>query len=269
LALNLKKNFKKQITKNLPAVVNLFRSMRGNIRAKTYKLYYKSKPTFACSICGYEGPFGDYEKNNVIIKHTQCPKCELYERHRLQFLVFGVLAEKYNFSKMCMLHFAPEPFFKTYFQKRLLQYDTADIEQVDVDHKADICQLPFDSCSYDIVFASHVLEHVGNDHAALTEIRRILKQNGLAVLPVPVVSSITIEYKEANPWEFGHVRAVGPDYFDKYRKYFSKVDVWHSGISPKNTSFIHTKIEPVTQIPPILIEKQCLGSNIMILFLFA
>jgi ubiquinone/menaquinone biosynthesis C-methylase UbiE len=81
---------------------------------------------------------------------------------------------------------------------------------------------------FDIVYASHVLEHIKEDSEAISEIRRVVKPGGIAVLPVPIVGNETIEYPEENPYEFGHVRAPGPDYFEKYRKFFSKVDTYQS-----------------------------------------
>jgi SAM-dependent methyltransferase len=129
-----------------------------------------------------------------------------------------------NSSELKMLHFAPEPFFRNFFSKRFNQYETADLNMPGVDHTVDIQELPFEDQSYDFVFASHVLEHVPNDQKAISEISRILRPNGIAILPVPLVAEKTIEYSEPNPYEGHHVRAPGFDYFDRYNQYFSKVD---------------------------------------------
>jgi predicted SAM-dependent methyltransferase len=131
-----------------------------------------------------------------------------------------------------MLHFAPEEFLRQIFSRRFVEYETADLFMAGVDHKVDIQQLPFDDGSYDLVFASHVLEHIQDDMQALKEIRRILRPGGCAVLPVPIVSEHTIEYSEPNPYEAGHVRAPGPDYFDKYKQFFRRVDVHSSDSFP-------------------------------------
>ena len=77
--------------------------------------------------------------------------------------------------------------------------------------------------SFDLIYASHVLEHVQYDIQALHEIRRVLTKNGIAILPVPIVCEETIEYPEPNPAEHLHCRAPGIDYFDKYKSVFSKV----------------------------------------------
>lgn len=131
-----------------------------------------------------------------------------------------------------MLHFAPEPFFREFFSKRFGQYESADLSLKGVDHNVDIQQLPFDDETYDFVFASHVLEHIPDDEKAISEIRRILKPNGMAILPVPVIAEKTIEYPEPNPNESYHVRAPGIDYFERYERHFSRVERFSSDSLP-------------------------------------
>lgn len=79
----------------------------------------------------------------------------------------------------------------------------------------DLRSLPYDAASFDLVYASHVLEHI-DDWAALGEIFRILAPGGVAVLPVPLVVENTVEHHSPNPFEAEHVRAPGPDYFGRY-----------------------------------------------------
>jgi SAM-dependent methyltransferase len=138
-----------------------------------------------------------------------------------------------NAARSRMLHFAPEDFFRKVFANKFGQYETADLHMKGVDHKVDLQKLPFDDASYDFVFASHVLEHISDDQQAISEIRRILKPNGIAVLPVPLVAEKTVEYPQANPNETYHVRAPGFDYFDRYERSFSKVVKFSSECLPK------------------------------------
>lgn len=131
-----------------------------------------------------------------------------------------------------MLHVAPEPFLTPVFRSLVEHYETADLLRRDVDHQVDLCELPFEDASYDIVYASHVLEHVREDRIALAQIRRVLRPGGLAILPVPIVAAATIEYDAPNPLEENHVRAPGPDYFDRYRSTFSRVVLRAAGSYP-------------------------------------
>jgi len=140
-----------------------------------------------------------------------------------------------------MIHFAPEPFLSKHFKTLPLKiYETADLHMKGVDHQVDLCDLPFGDDSYDIVYASHILEHIPDDRQALAEISRILSPAGVAVLPVPVVVEQTIEYGKANPLEEYHVRAPGADYFHRYSGYFSSVKVLTSDDFPaENQVYIH------------------------------
>ena len=124
---------------------------------------------------------------------------------------------------MSILHFAPEPFFRQMFRERFGQYTSADLYMKDVDYQADLLNLPFPDESYDFVFASHVLEHIREDARALSEIRRVLKPGGIAVLPVPIFETKTVEYPGPNPHEECHVRAPGLDYYDRYSRHFRRI----------------------------------------------
>jgi SAM-dependent methyltransferase len=56
--------------------------------------------------------------------------------------------------------------------------------------KGDVCQMPFESESFDFVLATDILEHVENDIAALKEINRVLKPGGSALITVPAFPSL-------------------------------------------------------------------------------
>ena len=207
------KNLKKQTRIAKKEVVSLL-----------FKLQNLNQEQFSCSVCNYTGPFKSIHPPTGTRKHAQCPKCHALERHRIQYLVVDQLLAQMDTSGQTMLHFAPEAFFRQYFTSKFGKYETADLCMPEVNYKVDLQELPFADHSYDFVFASHVLEHIPNDTQAISEIRRILKPNGIAVLPVPLVAETTIEYPEANPNEEYHVRAPGLDYFERYKPYFSRVD---------------------------------------------
>ena len=212
------------------------KSYRHKLKKRTdlyfFRLINLNKEKFQCSICNYKGAFMDINPSAGFRKYAQCPKCGSLERTRLQYLVINNLLSNLNTLSLKMLHFAPEPFFRDFFSQEFGQYETADLNMKNVDHNVDLQELPFEDQTYDFVFASHVLEHVPNDTKAISEIRRILRPNGIAILPVPLVAEKTIEYPEPNPNEDYHVRAPGLDYFDKYSPFFSKVEQFGSDSFP-------------------------------------
>ncbi len=203
-------------------------------RAFYYKNFaaYSRSPNlkiFECPLCGWSGPFMTIYPTYGQRLHAVCPKCRAAERHRLQQLVLdNILAQFSPGDKRC-LQFAPDQM--TDILKRLFGEGSivADLEpkrgsMMNVDMRS----IQFPNNSFDFIFASHVLEHIKEDTVALAECYRILKPGGMAVLPVPIVCSNTIEYPFAVPEEAGHVRAPGMDYFDRYRSVFDSVRIFTS-----------------------------------------
>lgn len=207
------------------------KAWRG-LRSGWFRLRHAGEPAFHCPVCGYRGPFRAVRPDTGLRRHAQCPSCQALERHRLQYLVLQRLFADRDLSGLKMLHVAPEPFFREFFASRVSVYETADISMPGVDHRIDLQSLPFAAGSYDLVFASHVMEHVRNDQQALAEIRRILRPGGIAILPVPLVAPYTIEYPEPNPHEAYHVRAPGHDYFQRYEQHFARVELFSSESLP-------------------------------------
>lgn len=45
--------------------------------------------------------------------------------------------------------------------------------------------IPFENAVFDVVYSSHVLEHVDSENAALKEMKRVLKDDGVLIIGVP------------------------------------------------------------------------------------
>ena len=166
---------------------------------------------------GYENP-----RENVL-----SPSTLSLERHRLLWLY---LKNETNFftAPLKVLHFAPEQaFYKRFRKLSNLDYTTTDLNSPLADVKADICNLPFEDASFDVIFCNHVLEHIPNDTKAMQEMYRILKPGGWGVFQIPQDlkrattfedDSITDRKKRAEIFgQYDHVRIYGRDYFDKLR----------------------------------------------------
>lgn len=104
-------------------------------------------------------------------------------------------------------------------------YVTADLQNP-ADFQWDITAIPQPDASFDVIYCSHVLEHVYEDRKAMSEFYRVLKPGGWAVLNVPITDEVTFEDPSVtDPAErlrvFGqkdHVRRYGPDYVDRLRE---------------------------------------------------
>lgn len=188
------------------------------------------KGKYECPVCGYRGTFVNHEGSTGSRTLAKCPTCGSLERHRLQILVLKELVERFDFSTMKVLHFAPEKFLSDFFRRHFADYTSADLNMHGVDFTVDLQELPFYDSVYDLIFASHVLEHIPDDLKAMKEIRRVLKPGGIAVLPVPIIASTTVEYPKPNPLEEYHCRAPGLDYFEKYGQVFREVKIYSSNM---------------------------------------
>ncbi|EID14766.1 type 11 methyltransferase [Mycolicibacterium phlei RIVM601174] len=99
--------------------------------------------------------------------------------------------------------------------------------------KMDITDIEFEDNFFDVIYCSHVLEHVQDDRKAMREFHRVLKPAGWAVLQVPITANETFEDPSVtDPVErlrlFGqedHVRRYGPDYKERLSGAGFTVDV--------------------------------------------
>lgn len=160
-----------------------------------------------CPICGWKfrrmrpGGF-DYpvltEKRVVGASYHYdevCPRCLSNSRERLLFLYLRTRPDFFSEPKH-VLHIAPEPNLgKILRQNKNIKYITADLYEPNVMTRVDVMQMPFSDHSFDVVICNHVLEHVSNDKRAMSELYRILRPGGWAVLQVPVALALetTIE----------------------------------------------------------------------------
>ena len=225
-------------------IAQLFKRILNVVpRPLLIRLSYIARPILALGLKGerYEDPidgktfrkFLPYgygkQRENVL-----SPSTLSLERHRLLWLY---LIQKTDFfsAKSKVLHFAPEQaFYKRFRNMENLDYTTTDLNSPLADVKADICDLPFDDNTYDIIFCNHVLEHIPNDEKAMLELYRVLKPGGMAILQIPQDlnrattfedNSITDPKKRAEIFgQYDHVRVYGRDYFDKLRSIGFKVE---------------------------------------------
>lgn len=189
--------------------------------------------SFTCPACNTSGRLSPSVSTTGTRRWARCPRCGAMERHRLQMFVLEAhILPVFAGRQARVLHIAPEHSIATKIAEVAGSYTSADFERTDVDVRLDLRDTDLPDASFDLVYASHVLEHIDRDRDAICEIRRILAPGGLAVLPVPLVSLSTVEYPQPAPLEAMHVRAPGLDYFDRYREAFSRVEVVSSFDAP-------------------------------------
>ncbi|MDX5321408.1 MAG: methyltransferase domain-containing protein [Bacteroidota bacterium] len=181
-----------------------------------------------CPICNHHFrsflPYGTVKRRDNVL----CPSCLSLERHRLLWLF---LREKTNFftEKTDLLHIAPEQcFYKRFRKMENINHLTADLESPLADVHMDIHEMPFETNRFDAILCNHVLEHVEDDAKAMSELYRVLKPGGWAIMQVPLDDTRETTYedpsitrpedREIHFWQKDHVRLYGLDYPKKLEK---------------------------------------------------
>lgn len=156
-------------------------------------------------------------------ENATCPRCYSVDRERLLYL-FLLKEMKHIFEKRIkLLHVAPEPNLSKKLKKsKNIDYISADLDATRADIKMDITDINKPDETYDIIICNHVLEHIPDDNYAMSELFRVLKNGGFAILQVPIsykidktVEDTSISCSRTQEQLFGkkdHVRIYGNDY---------------------------------------------------------
>ncbi|WP_421805896.1 class I SAM-dependent methyltransferase [Flagellimonas sp.] len=195
-----------------------------SLKGKTYTDPIDGKSFRKFLPYGYENP-----RENVL-----SPSTLSLERHRLLWLYLKNETDFFT-RPIKLLHFAPEQAFYQRFKKLdHITYTTTDLNSPLADVKADICHLPFDEDTFDVILCNHVLEHIPDDTKAMQELYRVMKPGGWGIFQIPQDlkreqtfedNTITDRRERARIFgQYDHVRIYGRDYFDKLRSVGFKVE---------------------------------------------
>jgi methyltransferase family protein len=179
---------------------------------------------YECPCCGGRfRKFRVYETESGR-REAMCPKCGALGRHRVDWLFIRDRTDLHRGDKnVRLLHVAPE----YALQQRLVQlpnvsYVSADLYSVMAMERMDITDIRFEQGSFDAIVCNHVLEHVPDDRKALSELHRVLRPGGWAMLQAPVDRKLEATLEDPTVTDaaqrlrlYGqrdHVRLYGRDY---------------------------------------------------------
>jgi len=163
---------------------------------------YKKK----CACCGKKGeyiyePLSDYylkmyKKFNVNhvyeflnVREYNCKCCHATDRGRMICAFLQLIKLHMIKKEIRLLHIAPEKSVEEWILKNCsnVVYESTDLFEENVNFFSDIQNMKnIEDSTYDFFICSHVLEHVKDDQKAMRELFRILKQDGLGILLVPI-----------------------------------------------------------------------------------
>lgn len=130
---------------------------------------------------------------------------------------------------MRVLHVAPEKNLGSWLSRQHgIEYVSADLTAPNVMVKMDLTDICCPGDFFDAIICNHVLEHISDDAKAMTELYRVLKPSGWAILQVPISRNLSATYEDASIIDpedraqaFGqsdHVRIYGVDYVDRLKR---------------------------------------------------
>jgi len=214
-----------------------------------------------CPCCGVsQSGFRD-----CVMPDRQCWVCGSLERHRLMALWMEANPQLLR-SGMSILHVAPESSIARRLRRiPAVRYVTGDIDgELGADF-IDITDLQYSDASFDAVICNHVLEHVPDDRRAMSELSRVLRPDGWALLLVPDVrDSLTRETPRiTDPDEMlrlygqrDHVRRYGWDYVDRLAMAGFTVDVVKLGESLSPATIAGCRLIKFGEVEPLFVGRK-------------
>lgn len=141
---------------------------------------------YQCNICDTHLSTFIHRKNGDQL----CPRCGSVGRTRKLLSLIPV-----HTAPLRVLHFSPPKAMKKRLQTfSNYLYKTTDFEgEFEADYQYDISNIDSPSHQFDMIICYHVLEHVVEDIKAMSELYRILDQNGFVYIQTPYTDGNLIE----------------------------------------------------------------------------
>ncbi|MDZ4769079.1 MAG: methyltransferase domain-containing protein [Chloroflexota bacterium] len=187
----------------------------------------RTRDAAVCPCCGWRGSAFIAGSNwRAPAFQSSCPSCDSRSRHRGLWIVLESVLHDLPSGEL--LIFAPERILVS--RITMLAPDrtlrTTDFYNQDVDYPGeDIQKLTFTEGRFAFLMCNHVLEHVPDDNAAISECARILAPGGTAIFTIPgdypKRETVTFDQPDSN----GHLRHYGMDIIDRFEAAFSAVEV--------------------------------------------
>lgn len=173
-------------------------------------------------------------KGRIPRENAECPYCGSLERTRLLLLYLKNNTEIFT-KPLKVLHIAPEKCLFDIFINLDIEYVDGDIDPLMATHVVDVTNIKYADNYFDIIICSHVLGHVPDEKKAISELRRVLNPNGIALIMTLIDKNnkatfedeeiISASDRAANYGEPDLCRLHGLDFKDRLAESGFKVEV--------------------------------------------
>lgn len=216
-----------------------------------YSLAYSGN-SHQCNICEKKlSKFVINQRNELL-----CPKCGSLGRDRR---LWKLLETDYLKENYTVLDFSPSRSLSHKLKNvKIINYLSTDLSgNFNADFQYDITKIDINSNTIDLIICYHILEHIDEDLLAMSELFRVLKPNGIAIIQTPfttgaIYENPLIKSPEERLEHFGqedHVRIyseielknrlekIG---FNVTVRHFDKIEIYN-GLVENETVFVVTK----------------------------
>jgi SAM-dependent methyltransferase len=218
---------------------------KDKLRRHYYNLRFGRGDAFHCLFCGESyGRFLPSGVNRSILKklnvtgagrrlNAKCPHCFSNDRARLIYLFFKTQTELFD-KPARLLHIAPDLHLaEVFYQSKTVDYFCGGLDGTIPNYLSpllplNVCDIPFAADYFDYVLCNHVLEYVQDDKKAFSEVLRILRPGGTAIMQVPIALKLSATDEAEAKLDraetirrFGHsdnLRMYGTDYPEKLKQ---------------------------------------------------
>lgn len=181
---------------------------------------------FHCPFCGYNGSLDLMGADRFPVLRTlqvigagrraaRCPKCKSSDKERLVYTYLKEVEKIESTKGISILHIAPESNLQIWLKSISSKYIAGDAflqnqKFIDGVQFMDIRHTEFYNNQFDYIICNHVICDIKEDRTALSEIFRILKLGGKAILQVPItklsktVEDPNIQTKEEREIAYGY-----------------------------------------------------------------
>ncbi|MGF6493030.1 SAM-dependent methyltransferase [Luteibacter sp. 621] len=180
------------------------------------------------------------------VDNFECPRCGANDRLRHLLMYMGKVGLFERIKGARVLHFAPEKALAERIrQAGPARYVLADIAPPGPEvERVDMTAMAFEAESFEVIIANHVLEHVGDLPAALSELNRVLAPGGVAILQTPFSQRLLTTFEDAGI-NTDDARLVLYGQEDHVRMFGSDIAAYIAGLSGlRSKASTHAEILP-------------------------
>jgi len=196
---------------------NTLRGVWQTVALSLREIVPSKQTAVTCNLCSWEGAaFYPNFAPSYFERDCTCPQCGAIARYRSLLVLLRIRTDCFHSGRL-MLEIAPTDFFQNYcLRHKAKEYLSIDPSRPAI-LKGNIACLPFKGSAFDYVICLHVFGYVRDDYRAASEVSRVLKPRGVAIVQVAIDCSLekSVEHLFPDRYDCGHIRRYSESDFER------------------------------------------------------